>query len=281
MYRFGPFDVPYPESGSIPIGRCGVCGLLYKTLVPHPADLRRLLAEVASKVWVSHGYDYQSERDSVLRFVTDPTSVDVIDIGGSEGDLLAAFDGVPGRRSALDAVRNERCARRVSNEYILQYLEDPLHWHGQPYDIVLAFDIFEHLYRPAAALSNLALLTRHGGVLVVQTGNAGYVTSGLRDWWYLNLFEHHLVWTAEALALAARRAGFRIERIEAGSHKDSRHMPAWKRAGVGVLRALSRVPCAVAVSLALTSYDPQLVAEIGADDHFTAFLRREEAANLQ
>jgi hypothetical protein len=215
-------------------------------------------------------------REFVMQFVGERTSVDVLDIGSAEGDLLAAFHGIPGRRSGLDVVRNARCAQRVSGEYILQYVEDPLHWSGQPYDVVLAFDVMEHLYRPEPALANLAALTQRDGLVVIQTGNAAYVQppSRLRDWWYLNLFEHHMVWTPEALACAAKPWGFRLEHALVGRHKDAHHMPAWKRVGAATLRALARVPGADRVSVALTSYDPKLVGEPGAEDHFTVVLRR-------
>lgn len=281
VYRFGPFDIPYPEGGRVPVNRCANCGLIYKGLVPDPADLQSLFADVASEVWTSHDYDYHSEREFVMRFIGNKSSIDVLDIGSGEGGLLAAFDGIPGRRSALDVVRNDRCAQRVSGEYILQYLEDPLRWSGQTYDVVLAFDVMEHLYRAGIALFNLALLTRPGGFLLIQTGNASYVRppSRLRDWWYLNLFEHHMAWTPEALACAAEPWGLRLEYAQVGPHKDSNHMPAWKRVGAGALRALRHVPGADRVSLALTSYDPKLVGEPGADDHFTAVLRCDEKSD--
>jgi SAM-dependent methyltransferase len=278
VYRFGPFDVSYPDDRRIPIKCCGSCGLLYKAVVPDSSDLRRLFAEAAAQVWSSHQYHYRHEREYVMRFVRNPRSVDILDVGAGGGDLLNAFSGIPGRRSALDVLRIESCARQVSGEYILQYVEDPLEWSGAPYDVVLAFDVLEHLYRAGRALSNLAQLTRPGGLLVVQTADAAYLenTARVRDWWYLNLLEHHMAWTPESLARVAKRSGFRLEHSEIGRHKDSKYMPAWKRAGVCVFRALARIPGGVPLAVALTSRDPKLVSEPGSDDHFTAVLRRAE-----
>ena len=276
MYRFGPFDIPYPDGRYVPIASCNHCGLIYKAAVPDAFDLRLLLAKAASKVWKSHGYDYRGEREFVMRFVGPRPTVDVIEIGSADGDMVGAFKDIPGRRSALDVVWNDRCSSRLTSEYVLQYLEDPLCWSGEPYDVVLAFDVMEHLYAAHTALYNLALLTRPGGVVVMQTGNGDYVrnTSSLRDWWYINLLEHHMVWTRDALSIAAERQGFRVEYFEPGRHKDSRHMPAWKRAGANALRAVVHWPRAIRAATALTSYDPRLVSDPRADDHFTAVLRR-------
>jgi SAM-dependent methyltransferase len=278
VYRFGPFDVAYPDDRRIPIKCCGSCGLVFKSVVPDSSDLGRLFAETAAQVWSSHQYHYRHEREYVMRFVRNTNSVDILDVGAGDGDLLNAFKGVPGRRSALDVVRNESCANQVRGEYILQYLEDPLQWSGAAYDVVLAFDVMEHLYQAGRALSNLAQLTRPGGFLVVQTADAAYLktTARLRDWWYLNLLEHHMAWTPESLARVAKRAGFRLEHSEIGRHKDSRYMPAWKRVGVCVFRVLARIPGGVSLAVALTSHDPKLVSEPGSDDHFTAVLRRTE-----
>lgn len=276
VYRFGPFDIPYPRGGRIPIRRCSGCALLYKGVVPDSADLLRLYARTAAPGRSSHGYPYNLEREHVLRFTGEGRSLDILDVGSRDGDLLRAFNTIPGRRSALDTVPNKSCAREISGEYILQSLEDSLQWSGQPYDAVLAFDVLEHQYRAGTALSNLATLTRTGGVLVVQTADAEYhrTASGLRGWWYLNLLEHHMAWTPESLARAARRAGFRLEHSEIGRHKDTKYMPAWKRAGICAFRALQHVPGAVPLAVLLTSHDPRLVSEPGSDDHFTAVLRR-------
>jgi hypothetical protein len=248
---------------------------LYKGIVPDKSDFRRLCAKVSAEVWASHGYDYHHEREFVLRFAKD-SSLDILEIGSAEGDLLGSFRELPGRRSALDVVWDSRCCSKLSGEYILQYLEEPLEWSHDPYDVVLAFDIFEHLYSASTALGNLNSLTRPDGLVFIQTGDARRIhfASELREWWYLNLLEHHLAWTPETLEFAAAHAGFDLERSEIGPHKDSRYMPAWKRAGIMAFRGLARVPGGAAAALALTSRDPNLIRNPDVSDHFTAVLRR-------
>lgn len=276
VYRFGRFDIPYPGNGRILIQGCGSCGLLYKAAVPDRSDLRRLYAETGSALPLNRHYHYRHEREYVMRFAGERDSMDILDVGPGNGALLAAFHGIPGRRSALSALRSESCAKQVSGEYILQQLDDPIQWSGEPYDVVLAFDVLEHLFQARQALSNLASLIRPGGLLLVQTGDAAFLnaSSRLRDWWYLNLLEHNMAWTPESLSRAAKRAGLRLEHSEIGRHKDSRYMPSWKRAGICTFRTLSRVPGAVPVAVALTSHDPRLLCQPGSDDHFTAVLRR-------
>src|SRR3546814_17912205 len=72
----------------------------------------------------------------------------VLDIGASNGDLRAQLGGTADLLSALDVVEYPRCREIVDGrgEYIIGQLDAGVVWSGAPYDVVTAFDVFEHFF---------------------------------------------------------------------------------------------------------------------------------------
>jgi hypothetical protein len=95
-----------------------------------------------------------------------------------------------------------------------------LAWSEAPYDVVTAFDVFEHIYAPRTAMANLRALVRPGGILVIETGSTDAVApAALEQWYYLAYFEHHIAWNARAIAAIAPRHGFDVLSVEPKRHK--------------------------------------------------------------
>jgi hypothetical protein len=63
---------------------------------------------------------------------------------------------------------------------------------------------------------------------MIETGNAQSAWPrrfGLENWWYLNLLEHHVAFTPDSLARAAKSAGFEVISIQRKRHKERRASP--------------------------------------------------------
>lgn len=278
-YLFGRLRIPYPTRSpdAIPLRVCSACGLVYKQFVPSPADLRRVLVEHTGEVWQSGGHPYDNVTALVAAAVDSGDGFDLLDVGSGDGGMLRLFSRRGGRRSALDIIEDPRCRPAVTGEYIRGFLDEPLGWAGRPYDLVLAFDILEHLYRPDRAFENLRRLLKPGGRLIVQTGDAEYPRDAamtLREWYYLNLFEHHVCWTQRAFRFAARRYGFALERVERGPHKEAPYTPRWKRAAIAGLRPFGRWSAPREALVRLIHRDVRNLTEPGAPNHLTVVLRR-------
>lgn len=271
-YRFGRVEVAHPEDG-VRLLRCRDCTLVWKEAMVAPADLAALLATEAAEVWRTHGYTYPTEIATARRYLDRSDSVDVLDVGSGDGGMLRAWGATPGRRSALDVVRIPACLASVRGEFIDGFIEDDLRWSGVPYDVVSVFDVLEHLYDPRLAFANLAQLTRPGGIVFAQTGDAA-TARRLGSWWYANLFEHHVLWTREALARAADAAGFDVVSAETTVHKNRPYMGVRRRAALAVARAARAVPGARRVLLRTTGRDIRLLGPARTKDHLTVILRR-------
>jgi 2-polyprenyl-3-methyl-5-hydroxy-6-metoxy-1,4-benzoquinol methylase len=171
-YRFGKFIVRYPESGSVPLKRCRKCGMVYKEWLPERADILRLFKKWSPRAWHSKSSPNSVEASIAMRFRPRWDIIDILDIGGSDGSALVPLANEPGRKSVLDIIEYPGVHKVISGELILGFVEDELTWSSSPYDVVLAFDLMEHLYNPAKAIDNIAHLTAKNGVFIVQTADA-------------------------------------------------------------------------------------------------------------
>lgn len=227
-YVFGSERIGFPGA-SIGVYGCSDCGLVYKSPVPSDAMLASLFVRYAKDKW-GVAYDYSRERRCLAELI-DGVPFDLLDVGASDGSWLAACAGLAGgRRSALDVLPYPGLERRLRGEFIHAALDAPqLPWSRQPYDVVTAFDVVEHLYRPAVAFANLAELVRRGGWLWIETGcTESYWPRrfGAQQWWYVRLIEHHVFWSRVSLERVASAHGFTLEHCEYTRHKRWRSVPA-------------------------------------------------------
>ncbi len=86
------------------------------------------------------------------------------------------------------------------------------------YDVVCSYQVFEHLLNPAAALASWVRALRPGGLLVLDTPNAGSLGSLLhgRRWVHHARLEHFTLFTVRALRRLLRSCGLRILHVGGG-----------------------------------------------------------------
>jgi SAM-dependent methyltransferase len=277
-YAFGAEQVRLPEGGVALLG-CEACALIYKSVLPAPAFLAALFEREMGAKWMETS-DLRAEAAEIAR-LAGRDDFDLLDVGAAGGDLLraCAARGARGRRSALDVARYPGIEDALAGELILGFLDSPsLAWRREPYDVVTAFDVFEHLYDPRTAFANLSALVRPGGWLVIESGNPESFwprAFGTGHWWYARLIEHHIFWTRRALAAAAAAAGFELVAWQARRHKSRR--------GLGAA-AITRDLAKTALYCALPRRFAALAQRFGrlgnqpwfpfTRDHFRAHLRR-------
>ena len=82
------------------------------------------------------------------------------------------------------------------------------------YDVVVLFDVIEHIDPPSAALAHLRRLLRPKGLLLMVTPDAGSVSARLMGarWPHL-LVEHVVLFSRRGMRTALQEAGFDIEQL--------------------------------------------------------------------
>lgn len=184
---------------------CRECGLVYKTHIPSKSSVATLTDNAQDDLWGWSG-DYRKEIALIRKLL--PQAFDILDVGPAGGNFLNAIRPYAGRVSGLDIVRFRNLRLSEDGEFIAGALEDDaLAWSNRPYDVVTAFDVFEHFFEPGKALRNLAKLVRPGGYLVVGTGNRDAVERVDR-WDYMSAPVHMICWSKRALECNAASVGF-------------------------------------------------------------------------
>lgn len=163
-----------------------------------------------------------------------------LDIGASNGDLLAQLGDRAERLSALDVVEYPRCKAIVDGrgEYILGQPDAGVEWSNNPYDVVTAFDVFEHFINAEGAAANLFAFVKPGGYLIVETGDWRTVPDQ-GEWYYANLFEHQIFWTRETFEYLSERHPFSITEYSLVNHKGRRSMGLPKRLALSAIVRLA------------------------------------------
>jgi len=270
-YHFGQFCIALPEGG-IELRECGRCALLFKALVPSRADINRVLSAGATDVWRP-----KTGLHPALAWIgphLPATAADILDVGASNGDLLRQLAHRAGRLSALDVTSYAQCAQIVTGEYIIGELDDEFAWSQQGYDIVTAFDVFEHFWVAQTAVANVVGLVRSGGRIIVETGDWTQVAGDLGRWYYCNLFEHQIFWCRRSFEWMCAEFGLSMLECRVVNHKGRRAMRAPRKFASWVMTLLARNELASRAVLAATGRDPGLLGGPSQEDHIFVVMRR-------
>jgi len=219
-YSFGQEVIPFPDDG-IGMAECPRCSLFFKLTIPAPVFLSEVIARQIKNIW-NLSCDFSIEK-SLIEEEIGPGSFDMLDIGASRGEFLAAFSTTEGRRSALDVVMHPVLEKCLRGEFIHGFIDySTISWSGDPYDLLVMFDVLEHLYDPAEAFCNLVRMVKSDGDIVIETGDADSAWAnryGISNWYYAGVFEHHVFWTEKALQFAASQYGLKIKKLVYKRHK--------------------------------------------------------------
>lgn len=132
----------------------------------------------------------------------------VLDVGCNTGILL---DYAAGKGAHTHGVEPSEASSRVAagkGHEIFTCLDDV----SSTYDVVVAFDLVEHLYDVPRFLGEISTRLVKGGVLILLTGNPQSLSARLaqHDWWYLKAPEHIVFPSVRFFAMAG---DFHIESV--------------------------------------------------------------------
>src|SRR5690606_26620586 len=216
-YYFARFEIPLPRTG-VALLECRHCSLLFKSATPTAESCDAVMLNGATDVWRPKTGEHPA-LPMMRPYMEGAESF--LDIGASNGDLLAQIGAR--RLSAMDIVQYAPCKAVIDGrgEYIIGQLEKGVTWSNQPYDVVTAFDVFEHFLEADSAVSNVLAFVKSGGYLVIETGDWRTVPDP-GSWYYTNLFEHQIFWTRRTFEYLQERFPLAITQYSLVNHKGRR-----------------------------------------------------------
>lgn len=108
---------------------------------------------------------------------------------------------------------------------IIGSIDNPLEGElNNQFDVVVMFDIAEHVTNVSEMFMNLNKLLKSGGKLIIETGDAlsKHAKSQGSNWKYYSIPEHRVFFSEEFLKAIAPKHGFKISHISKVPHKGVR-----------------------------------------------------------
>ena len=167
---------------------CAACGFAFA-----PAIRPQALETAYSSGWHSHldgapqtGWADPSFLEPALRLVDTGRALDILDFGTGQSLIPDILRGWGHRVIAVDIVP----PARPHPDRLTGSLPD-LRLPAQSFDLVFAFQVFEHLPEPRPILDELLRLTRPGGIVLIHTDmEVPDREQGLEAWWYVTPPDH-------------------------------------------------------------------------------------------
>ena len=253
-----------PLAGSL-VRSCSVCGTAQVSPMPTPAALERFYSAdyyrgYAEGAGIAGGSDSVSPH--LRRRLAELTGRfgrgRVLDLGCAHGVFLAHARDVGWTPIGIET--SAWAAAQARRRYGLEIYETPIESAPiapQSMDVVHANHVLEHLIDPVGAMRAAFRLLRPGGVLVAEVPQELFTPFAefvLRRRSADAERNYHLAFFSRSgLALAARRAGFVVERIENVRHLEGlRYRSRWRevvlKAVYAAERLLRRGPAYVVVA---------------------------------
>lgn len=206
----------------VELNRCNKCGLYFKSKIPNKDLLVRLSDKLADNEWEYDDYGYNDIRE-VIKSHKVEKGLSVMDIGCFNGDFLKKTMDLFDSRSGSDIYEMKFEKDVINGEFITSYVEEINKFKvKKTFDVITMFDVFEHLYDVEKAMDNLYNLLNKDGLLIIETGNAGCKSSiglGVQNWWYINIFIHHVCADIESITTILNNKSFNVIDVVKKRHK--------------------------------------------------------------
>ncbi len=213
----------FVRSDQLPLHECTDCRFVYLGLRPNEKALDRYYADqyFDNSATYRHYFDYaQAVTDleycpriaRMKPFIGNWQQKKVLEIGCAAGSTLELLKrqgaSVRGVEISAQAVKIAR------THYGLEVLHSPFYagkFKGEQFDILLLFDVLEHLPNPGAVLDDIRTLLAPGGIVVLTVPNfnrfdqIGAKWRGVQSYW-----EHLHYFRAEVLSRSLTNRDFTI-----------------------------------------------------------------------
>ena len=210
----GLFELTHPGW----LHRCSTCHLFFRRPFLASDDLRAAYKRIPETHWIEN----EERQDQVLAFkklMKLKKKGAVLDVGCYRGDFLQRFPA----GFSLYGIEPSRAAAQMAQARGIRILGDTLEdtdFKNYRFDIVSLVDVLEHIPSPFLALKILKPLLNPDGILLVTTGNTGYLPWRLMrlGYWYY-MAEHVSFFNPQWFRWVSQKLGLRIIEMERFSHQ--------------------------------------------------------------
>ena len=201
-------------AGLFAIRKCKDCDMCYLSPAPRPEDLHKIYPDIYHKSFIDQRPAWIKERLHFIRTVSPAGRL--LEVGCSAGHFLdkAKAAGYDVFGIELDTAAGGYAKDHYGLKVEIGSVTD-INLPESFFNLIILFDVFEHLNRPAACLEKLMSALAPGGHLVIRVPNfASYETRMFKENWYpLDLPRHLMHFSPDTLSKMLSRAGFSLLQI--------------------------------------------------------------------
>ena len=198
------------------LAACQQCGLEF--LSPQPSG--DWLGEEYAQYHVRHGIDVSLHKSAhftrlLERLPIDFTGKRVLEFGAAEGNCIKAVrrKAPTAHITAVEAnISNARTLKPLADETQMVSVEEWLsRSNGKKYDVVMMFDVLEHLRDPVAVVKKLrkSVLNENGYLIATFPVCDSLSRRAMGRLWPHYKVEHLFYFTKEALGILAKESGLK------------------------------------------------------------------------
>ena len=242
MCGFNGFSLICKERGSIGIGKCDGCGLIYTNpLIKDPEKVywgeEKKYYEEARLI-----FNNTSRHHRDANYLEDLNAIEklkpegkFLDIGTNMGFFLRHTRG---KKWNVFGVEPSPALAKMANEYFKlnvknAYLENS-GFSKKSFDIVTMIDVFEHISEPKKILKEIRTLLKDDGILFIKVPNGKYSLlklylskiTGAKNYDIFDSYEHLTHFTNKSLSEMLDVCGYEVLKIYSGRPIQ---LPAWHK----------------------------------------------------
>ena len=214
-------DEPLPDSR---LYRCSRCHLAFRYPLLPKARYDELYRQAPSEIWQ---YPSAKRRDwSIARHWLQQhySTGSVLDIGCFDGAFLEYLGD---RWERFGVEMNTAAAHKAETRDVTIVGEDATKLAAiqRQFDVIVAFDLIEHMQDPSGLLAQMTALSKPGGVVLIGSGNIAAPSWRLMGsrYWYGSLPEHLAFISEDWCQAVAQAIGLKLMFTARYSH--ARHRP--------------------------------------------------------
>lgn len=201
--------------------RCRRCTLAFKWPLPPEDEINRCYEAADAHHWEPASPQIRRFDEFAATIAQHQSAGRILDVGCSSGDFLdylpdgyEKFGVEPGKAAAASAESKGISILGPDLTAVDAATVDP-------FDVIVTFDVIEHVPEPVDFLRSICGLLSDGGIACILTGDTdclGWQLEG-GDYWYSALPEHLTFFNKASLTEAASRADLRLVSFERTRHK--------------------------------------------------------------
>ncbi len=170
-------------------------------------------------------YDYEGDRDTEEKNMTMyiksiqklKPSGNLLDVGCATGLFMLKAKQAGFNVCGVDVSEYAvKIAKKRFNKGVIKSSIERVTFPKQKFDVVVMFDLIEHLKDPRKVLERIRIFMKDDGILVINTGDADSFTRRLqgKDWHYFIPPQHFFYFSRKTLDRLLKESGFQVKKIE-------------------------------------------------------------------